>query len=86
MTLHIPPKVLKMIDRAIAEGRHHAGPDRQFCGGCRQWVSSIYWVDQGKRLCPDCADRCGQGPKADERRQRERAQRNAQFRHGGNVL
>jgi len=60
--------IVKLIDAEIAAGRHNPHP-KQFCGQCRQWVDSIYYVTLGAvRLCPACADACDQGPKADERR------------------
>lgn len=63
----------EITDAAIREGRYTPGVIREFCGICRQWVSSIYYIGfDGTRMCPGCADRvAGQGPKSWEKQQRE---------------
>src|SRR5690349_17052193 len=56
--------VTQSIEEEIAAGRHTL-QIREICGMCDEWVSSIYWVnEQGTRLCPGCADKCGKGPQS----------------------
>jgi hypothetical protein len=57
------------LAKAEREGRF-ARALKHFCGACREQVDSIYYIAPGSRvhLCPECADKAGQGPIADGRR------------------
>jgi len=64
------------MSAAIAAGRHCRIEDwhGEVCAGCDQWTRVIYHTaEDGKRFCPACADKMGQGPQAWIEKQRRRA-------------
>ena len=68
MSFHVIPieEIEAIMRTAIAEGRHCPIEQwRTICGGCGQWVDAIWYTTTAKeRLCAECADEIGQGPKA----------------------
>jgi len=69
-------QIERLIEEAIAEGRHSREYSTLCMGPCGQWVGGIYHTTlDGQRLCAKCADEIGAGPESFRLREIERQRR-----------